>query len=116
MTRRELIALLGSTAAAWPRAGWTQQPEGMRRLGVLMNVGEASAVGQRALVLFKEALERLGWSDERNLQLTVRWASCISMPSSSALGFLGFTSTAMTLAPGTISRSSSIRFGPSPLL
>jgi putative tryptophan/tyrosine transport system substrate-binding protein len=75
MTRRDLIALLGSTAAAWPRAGWTQQPEGMRRLGVLMNVGEASAVGQRALVLFKEALERLGWSDERNLQLTVRWAA-----------------------------------------
>ena len=77
MTRRELIALLGTTAAvSWPPLGArAQQNERMRRVGVLMNVGEASAVGQRALALFKEALERLGWSDERNLQLSVRWAA-----------------------------------------
>ncbi len=75
MTRRDLIALLGTTAAVWPLGVSAQQPERMRRVGVLMNVGEASAVGQRALALFKEALERLGWSDERNLQLGVRWAA-----------------------------------------
>ena len=75
MNRRELIALLGSTAVSWPLGVRAQQPERVRRVGVLMNVGEASAVGQRALALFKEALERLGWSDERNLQLSVRWAA-----------------------------------------
>src|SRR4030081_1102956 len=75
MRRRELITLLGGATAAWPLAARAQQAERMRRMGVLMNVGEASAVGERALALFKQALERLGWSDGRNIQLTVRWAA-----------------------------------------
>jgi putative ABC transport system substrate-binding protein len=75
MTRRDLIALLGGIAVSWPLGARAQQQERMRRVGVLMNVGEASAVGQRALALFKEVLDRLGWSDERNLQLSVRWAA-----------------------------------------
>ena len=67
------MALLGGTAAAaWPLAARAQQPDRMRRIGVLM--GAAVQTDQQAgLAVFKETLHQLGWIDGSNVRVEVRW-------------------------------------------
>jgi len=70
MRRREFITLIG--AAAWPLVARAQQPDRMRRIGVLMNVDNAN---QRAVyAAFLQALQQLGWTDGNNVRIDVRWA------------------------------------------
>jgi len=73
MRRREFIALLGSGVAGWSRVARAQQPEQMRRIGVLMNRAADDPQGQAGLKAFHQALQQLGWSDGRNVQIDVRW-------------------------------------------
>jgi putative ABC transport system substrate-binding protein len=73
MRRREFISLIGSVAATWPLAALAQQGEQMRRIGVLMNRPEGDPEGQPRLAAFKEALEQLGWKEDRNIRIDVRW-------------------------------------------
>src|SRR5215472_12855390 len=72
MRRREFIALLGG-AAAWPLAARAQQPERVRRIGVLMNVGADDPEGQTRIVAFVQGLQQSGWSDGRNVRIDIRW-------------------------------------------
>ena len=73
MRRRQVITLLGG-AATWPRPAWAQQRERMRRLGVLM--GSDDNTEARALFAeFRRALEQLGWTYGRNIQIDIRWGS-----------------------------------------
>ena len=75
MTRREFITLLGGAAGAWPVVARAQQPDRVRRIGVLMNLSENDLEAQRLLTAFREGLAQLGWADGRNLRIDYRWAS-----------------------------------------
>ena len=68
MRRREFITLLGG-AAAWPLAARAQQPERVRRIGVLMNVAADDPEGQARLAAFLQGLQQLGWTVGRNVRI-----------------------------------------------
>jgi putative ABC transport system substrate-binding protein len=71
--RRDFITLLGGAAAAWPLAARAQQPERMRRIGVLLNYAATQSEGQAALAAFVQGLRQLGWNEGQNLHIEVRW-------------------------------------------
>jgi putative tryptophan/tyrosine transport system substrate-binding protein len=73
-SRREFITLLGSAAAAWPLAAWAQQPQQMRRIGVLMGWDENDPEAQSNLAAFVQELQKLGWTDGRNVRIDYRWS------------------------------------------
>ena len=74
MRRREFITLLGGASAAWPLAARAQQPERMRRIGVLSGVADDQE-GQARVAALKQGLQELGWTDGRNIQIETRVAS-----------------------------------------
>src|SRR6516165_5093111 len=68
MNRREFVTVLGS-ATAWPLAAHAQQPGPMRRIGVLVPFAKDDAEGQALVTAFIQELQRLGWTEGRNLQI-----------------------------------------------
>jgi ABC-type uncharacterized transport system substrate-binding protein len=72
MKRREFIILLSGAAVSLPLATRAQQPERMRRIGVLMSVAN-DPDGQAHLSGFIQGLAELGWTDGRNLGVEIRW-------------------------------------------
>ena len=75
MKRREFISLLGGAAVSWPLTARAQQPERMRRIGVLSNVGESDMEAQSMVVALHQALRELGWVEGRNIRIDHRWAA-----------------------------------------
>ena len=75
MKRREFITLLGGTAAAWPLAARAQQPERMRRIGVLMNTAAEDPEGQARIAAFHQGLQEHGWTLGQNARIDVRWGA-----------------------------------------
>jgi putative ABC transport system substrate-binding protein len=74
MRRRDFITLIGGAAATWPLAAHAQQPEPMRRIGVLMNRAADDTEGQAGVTAFQHVLQQLGWSDGRNVRSDIRWS------------------------------------------
>jgi len=71
MRRRQFITLLG-VAAAWPLTARAQQGERMRRIGVLMSIAD-DREGQERVAVFREELQKLGWTEDRNVRIDYRW-------------------------------------------
>src|SRR6266481_7044384 len=75
MRRREFITLLGGAAAAWPLPTRAQQPERMRRIGVLWPYTEADPDSQSRIASLHQGLQDLGWTEGRNLRFDFRWGA-----------------------------------------
>src|ERR1043166_6475035 len=75
MRRREFITLLGGAAAAWPFTVRAQQPERMRRIGVLLPAAADDAEYQAWVGAFLRAAALLGWTIGRNVRIDPRWAT-----------------------------------------
>ena len=73
MRRREFITLLGGAAAAWPLAARAQQPDRVRRIGVLMAYPEDDLEAQAQFAAFRDGLQKLGWMEGRNIRIDTRW-------------------------------------------
>jgi putative ABC transport system substrate-binding protein len=75
MKRREFITLLGGAAATWPVVARAQQPDGVRRIGVLMPLAEIDPSMKLEVGAFVRRLHDLGWTEGRNLQIDYRFAA-----------------------------------------
>jgi len=75
VNRRKLVTLLGGAATAWPLAAHAQEPERVRRIGVLLATAADDAEAQTRVGAFLQGLTQLGWTDGSNLRIDTRWAT-----------------------------------------
>jgi putative ABC transport system substrate-binding protein len=73
--RRKFLATLGGVAVAWPLAVRAQQPERVRRIGVLMNIAADDPEAPVRVGAFAQGLQELGWTIGRNLRIEYRWSA-----------------------------------------
>ena len=74
MRRREFMTLLSGAAAAWPLAA-RAQPDRVRRIGVLMAHAESDPEFKTYVAAFRGGLEKLGWTEGRNIRIDFRWGA-----------------------------------------
>ena len=74
MRRRDFIKVIAGPAIGWPLAAHAQQPAGIRRVGVLLNLSENDVESHRLVTVFRQGLAQQGWADGRNLRIDYRWA------------------------------------------
>jgi putative tryptophan/tyrosine transport system substrate-binding protein len=94
--RREFLSLLGGSALAWPLAARAQQPERVRRIGVLVNLTADDPESQARIAAFRQGLQELGWIDGRNVRIDTRWTAA------DADRFRTYAAELVALAPDVI--------------
>jgi len=105
MRRREFITLVCG-AAAWPLAARAQQPERVRRIGVLFSLGENDTESVTRRAAFEQALKALGWINGKNLRIDYRWAE------GDAELIRKFVAELVASAPDVVVTSGSLTAGP----
>ena len=106
MKRREFITLLGGAAASWPLAARAQQPEQMRRIGVLTNLVADDPEAQARVGAFLQGLQELGWAVGRNMRIEYRWGA------GDADRTRGYAAELVALAPDVILTSGESALAP----
>jgi ABC-type uncharacterized transport system substrate-binding protein len=100
--RRAFIAVLGG-AAAWPRAGHAQQPERLRRVGVLIGFAENDPFAHGIVSAFADALGRFGWIEGKNFRIDYRFATGDpTLFKTYAAELVGLTPDVILGSPGTV--------------
>jgi len=73
LKRREFISLLGSAVSAWPLAARAQQVSSIRRFFYVPNAFPDDPEARARHAAFREAFEKLGWVDGRNIRIETHW-------------------------------------------
>ena len=103
--RRDFVELLGG-AAAWQLAARAQQPEQMRRIGVLTNLVADDPEAQARVGAFLQGLQELGWAVGRNMRIEYRWGA------GDADRTRGYAAELVALAPDVILTSGASALAP----
>ena len=74
MRRRDFVTMLGG-AATWPLAARAQQPERVRRIGVLWGLTADDPETQARDTAFVQQLAQFGWTVGHNVQIDYRWGA-----------------------------------------
>jgi putative ABC transport system substrate-binding protein len=106
MRRREFITLIGGAAAAWPLAARAQQPNRMRRIGVLTPYPADDAEARARLTAFAQGLAQTGWTVGQNIRIDYRWGD--GKPDT----MRKYAAELVALAPEVILASSSAALAP----
>jgi putative ABC transport system substrate-binding protein len=97
--RRKFITLLGGAAVSWPLAARAQQPDRMRRIGVLHNPAADDPDSQARVAAFAQGLQELGWIDGRTVPIVfvvvadpvgAGFVENLARPGGNATGFMAF--------------------------
>src|SRR5262249_24848542 len=104
--RRDFITLCGGAAAAWPVAARAQQPNRMRRIGVLTPYPADDAEAQARLTAFAQGLAQTGWTVGQNIRIDYRWGD--GKPDT----MRKYAAELVALAPEVILASSSAALAP----
>jgi putative ABC transport system substrate-binding protein len=104
--RRDFIATLGGTAAAWPFGVRAQQPDQPKRIGMLMNLAADDAESQARFAAFVQGLHQLGWIEGHNVRIDVRWGA------GNTDSFRRYAAELVVLAPNVILAVSTPTLGP----
>ena len=103
--RREFITLVG-TAVAWPLAARAQQPDRMRRVGVLLPATAGDSEYPGLVQAFLTELKQLGWTNNVNIAIDIRWVGGAADDLRKSAGELA------ALAPDVILASGNSAVGP----
>jgi ABC-type uncharacterized transport system substrate-binding protein len=106
--RRAFITLIGGAALsiAGPLAARAQQPNRMRRIGVLTPFAADEAEGHARLTAFAQALQQSGWAVGQNVQIDYRWGD------GKPVTMRKYAAELIALAPDVVLASSSAALAP----
>ena len=104
MRRREFIKIAAGSAVTWPLVAHAQQPDRVRKIGVLMPLLADDEEAQVRIATFQQELQQLGWTIGRNVRIDIRWGTAVDVRKQAA--------ELVALAPDVIVANGAAAVGP----